>query len=118
VSGGPVLGSRVELARAVRNVLENGARHARSTIDVHLSADDGVVSLDVVDDGPGVPPADRGRIFDRFYKADTARQRGAAGSGLGLPIARAIVEAHGGVLELADTDGGARFVIRLPLLAR
>jgi signal transduction histidine kinase len=118
VSGGPVLGSRVELARAVRNVLENGARHARSTIDVHLSADDGVVSLDVVDDGPGVPPADRGRIFDRFYKADAARQRGAAGSGLGLPIARAIVEAHGGVLELADTDGGARFVIRLPLLAR
>lgn len=118
VSGGPVLGSRVELARAVRNVLENGARHARSTIDVRLSADDGVVSLDVVDDGPGVPPADRGRIFDRFYKADAARQRGAAGSGLGLPIARAIVEAHGGVLELADTDGGARFVIRLPLLAR
>jgi signal transduction histidine kinase len=116
VSGGPVLGNRADLGRAVRNVLENAVRHARSSVDLRLSAVDGVVRLDIADDGPGVAPSDRGRIFDRFYKADAARHRGVGGSGLGLPIARAIVEAHGGVLELADGEGGARFVLQLPLL--
>jgi signal transduction histidine kinase len=116
VSGAPVLGNRADLGRAVRNLLENAVRHARSVVDLRLSAVDGVVRLDIADDGPGVAPTDRERIFDRFYKADAARERGVAGSGLGLPIARAIAEAHGGVLELADGDGGARFVLRLPLL--
>jgi len=116
VSGGPVLGSRVDLARAVRNILENAVRHARSAVELRLSAVDGVVRLDIADDGPGVAPTERSRIFDRFYKVDAARERGARGSGLGLPIARAIAEAHDGSLELADGDGGARFVLRLPVL--
>lgn len=116
VSGGPVLGNRADLGRAVRNLLENAVRHARSSVELRLSAVDGDVRLEIADDGPGVAPADRARVFDRFYKADTARQRRTGGSGLGLPIARAIAEAHGGALELADGDGGARFVLRLPLL--
>jgi signal transduction histidine kinase len=116
VSGAPVLGNRADLGRAVRNLLENAVRHARSSVDLQLTAVDGVVRLDVSDDGPGVAPNDRTRIFDRFFKADAARERGVTGSGLGLPIARAIVEAHGGVLELADVDRGARFEVRLPLL--
>lgn len=116
VSGGPVLGNRADLRRAVRNLLENAVRHARASVDLRLSATDGVVHLVVADDGDGVPPADRERIFDRFYKADAARDRGAGGSGLGLPIARAIAEAHGGALELAEADRGARFELRLPLL--
>jgi signal transduction histidine kinase len=116
VSGAPVLGNRADLGRAVRNLLENAVRHARSSVDLRLTAVDGVVRLDVADDGPGVAQDDRTRIFDRFFKADAARERGVAGSGLGLPIARAIVEAHGGVLELADADAGARFELRLPLL--
>ena len=116
VSGGPVLGNRADLRRAVRNLLENAVRHARSSVDLRLSATDGLVRLVVADDGDGVPAADRERIFDRFYEADEARDRGAGGSGLGLPIARAIAEAHGGTLELADGDRGARFVLRLPLL--
>jgi len=119
VSGGPVLGNRADLRRAVRNLLENAVRHARHSVDLRLSATDGVVRLVVADDGAGVPADDRARIFDRFYKADAARGRAVGGSGLGLPIARAIAEAHGGVLELADGDGGeggARFELRLPLL--
>jgi signal transduction histidine kinase len=116
VSGGPVLGNSADLRRLVRNVLENAVRHARSSVRVQLAASDHTVQLDIVDDGPGVAAADRARIFDRFYKADTSRDRGIGGSGLGLPIARAIAEAHGGTLTLANGDAGAAFRLRLPLL--
>ena len=70
--------------------------------------------LVVADDGPGVPDADRERIFDRFARADGARDRRTGGTGLGLAIARDIVHAHGGTVVIADGDGGARFVVRMP----
>ena len=69
----------------------------------------------VDDDGPGIPTAERERVFDRFHRADTSRSRRTGGSGLGLAIARAIVEAHGG--EIAATEsplGGARVAFTLP----
>ena len=70
--------------------------------------------MSVVDDGPGIDPADRDRVFDRFHRADSTRSGG--GHGLGLSIAATIVERHGGTIVLADAaDGGTRFTIELPL---
>jgi signal transduction histidine kinase len=111
----PVVAGRPEhLTRAVRNLLENAARHARQRVSVSLRAGDAEVELMVVDDGPGINPADRGRVFDRFTRLDDARGRDEGGTGLGLPIAREIVEAHGGRIAIGDGPGG-RLVLRLPL---
>lgn len=114
VSGAPVLGDAADLRRLVRNLLENAVRHARSTVRVGLTAGTDGVVLDVRDDGGGVAAEDRDRIFDRFHKADPARRRGGSGSGLGLPIARAVAEAHGGTVALVAEPGGAHFRVRLP----
>jgi signal transduction histidine kinase len=119
VSAAPVRGDGAQLRRLVRNLLDNAVRHAESTVRVSLQAANGVVTLDVIDDGPGVPKADRARIFDRFYRGDEARQRTDDGprSGLGLAIARQVAEAHGGTLQLMDgelpEDKGAHFRLRL-----
>jgi len=76
---------------------------------------DGAAVLTVADDGPGVPPAARDVVFERFTRLDEARSARDGGAGLGLAIARDIAERHGGTLTL-DDDGspGARFVLRLP----
>jgi signal transduction histidine kinase len=72
------------------------------------------VALDVTDDGPGVPAADRERIFERFVRLDDARSRDAGGAGLGLAIVRDLVHRHGGGIEVGDADGGgARFTVTL-----
>ncbi len=72
------------------------------------------VQISVSDDGPGVAEQDRSRIFERFARADAARSRSHGGSGLGLSIARDIVEAHNGTLTLAEAERGATFMIDLP----
>jgi signal transduction histidine kinase len=113
VSGAHVMGDATQLARAVRNLLDNAVRHARSSVTVELGEHDGVAVLAVRDDGPGIPAADRERVFERFTRLDDARSRDAGGSGLGLSITRQIVEAHGGTIRV-DTDGtGAAFVVEL-----
>ena len=79
--------------------------------------DGATVLLWVEDDGPGVPPSEREAIFNRFHSARPEGEAFGRHSGLGLAIARAIVEGHGGVIRVADRDdgqGGARFIIRLP----
>jgi signal transduction histidine kinase len=99
----------------VRNLLENAERHARSAVSVSLAHDGADLLLTVTDDGPGVAPEDRDRIFDRFVRLDEARARDQGGAGLGLAITREIVAAHGGAVHLDDAPGGgARFVVRLP----
>jgi signal transduction histidine kinase len=109
-----VAGREEHLARVVRNLLENAARHARTRVTVTLWAPGGAeLELVVADDGPGIDPADRVRVFDRFTRLDDARSRDEGGSGLGLPIAREIVEAHGGRISIGDGPGG-RLVVRLP----
>jgi signal transduction histidine kinase len=127
VSAGPVDGDADALQRAVRNVVDNAARHAAGQLAVSLSvrpgvdgasdADDaGTVVLVVDDDGPGVPPDQRRRVFERFVRLDDARARDGGGSGLGLAIVAEVVAAHGGTVELSDAPdlGGARVEIKLP----
>jgi signal transduction histidine kinase len=113
VSAARVFGNREHLGRVVCNLLENAERHARSTVAVELAATGSEVELVVADDGPGVPPEDRERVFDRFVRLDGDRSRGHGGTGLGLAIAREIVRAHGGRIWVEGTTG-ARFVVRLP----
>jgi signal transduction histidine kinase len=69
----------------------------------------------IQDDGPGIPAASRQRVFDRFSRLDEARDRPRGGAGLGLAIARRIVEDHNGSIEVANSNGGARVVVRLPV---
>lgn len=110
-----VRGRPEDLARVMRNLLDNAARYARSRIDVRLTTDSDSAVLEVIDDGPGIPEAERSRVFDRFVRMDDARSRSSGGTGLGLAIVHDAVTAHGGTVGLDDGAGGAHFVIRIPL---
>jgi signal transduction histidine kinase len=103
------------LRRVLHNLGENARRYARSQIAWTATASDGYAVVHVDDDGPGVPEADRVRIFHRFVRLDPARSRTDGGSGLGLAIVAEIVAAHGGTVEVTDGPlGGARFTITIP----
>ncbi|WP_317231185.1 ATP-binding protein, partial [Clavibacter sp. MX14-G9D] len=110
-----VAGDARLLALAVRNLADNAARHAASTVSVATAAGrDGAV-LTVDDDGRGIPAAERERVLDRFVRLDEGRDRESGGSGLGLAIVRAVAEAHGGSVAVEEApSGGARVVLRLP----
>lgn len=115
VSAGRVHGRREQLQRVVRNLLDNAARHAATTVVVGLVTDDHMVELTVDDDGPGIPPEDREVVFERFTRLDDGRARDAGGLGLGLSMVRAITEHHGGTVAIEDAPlGGARLRVRLP----
>ncbi|TMG26230.1 MAG: HAMP domain-containing histidine kinase [Chloroflexi bacterium] len=112
-----VYGDEDALRQLLWILLDNAGRHARSKISVGVRAEDGWARLIVADDGPGVPPDERERVFERFYKADPSRRHG--GAGLGLAIARWIADQHNGRIVAADgPDGGAGFFVDLPLLSR
>jgi signal transduction histidine kinase len=114
VSGAEVNGHAADLGRVVRNLLDNAEQHARTRVAVTLGQVGPTVQLVVEDDGPGVPVADRERIFERFRRLDETRSRDTGGTGLGLAIAREAVAAHGGHIVVEDGRLGARFVVRLP----
>jgi signal transduction histidine kinase len=104
-----------QLAHAVSNLVDNAARYATSTVRITLSSYDDTVRIIVDDDGPGIPPADRERVFERFTRLDDGRARPQGGSGLGLAVVRAIVSRHDGQIRVEDSPlGGARFAVELP----
>jgi signal transduction histidine kinase len=116
VSGAQVRGDAGQLSRAVANVTENAARHAHSVVTVALREVGTSAELRVADDGPGIPPEERERVFERFTRLDDARTRAGGGTGLGLAITREIVERHGGTIRLDGAPGeGTTVVISLPL---
>jgi signal transduction histidine kinase len=110
-----VCGSRIQLIRVLGNLLNNARRHAETAVDVSVRSVDGQAVVAVLDDGPGIAPADRERVFERFTRLDDGRRRDSGGSGLGLAISRDIAAGHGGTLRIEDSSRGARFVLRLPL---
>jgi signal transduction histidine kinase len=115
VEGGRVNGDAGQLDRLVVNLLDNAERHAASRIVVSVRRVDGHVELVVSDDGPGVPPSERERVFGRFTRLDEARSRSRGGAGLGLAIVRDVVTRHGGSVAIVDGSPGAQFVVTLPI---
>lgn len=113
-----VNGDPARIAQLVRNLTDNAARHAASTVwlGTERHGDDALVV--VRDDGPGIPEADRQRVFERFVRLDESRTRDTGGAGLGLAVARAIAREHGGDLVLVVGDGGATFAARFPAAVR
>ncbi|WP_203136497.1 sensor histidine kinase [Microbacterium sp. JZ31] len=108
-------GSARLFGQLLRNLCDNAARHARGRVAIATRAQGGRVILSVEDDGTGVPPAERERIFERFVRLDEARARDAGGSGLGLAIVGGIADAAGGSVSVDESRwGGARFTITLP----
>lgn len=107
-------GDAASLGRAFRNLFDNAERHATEVVTISVADDDAGIRIVVSDDGPGVAEGDRVRIFHRFARADQSRTRTHGGRGLGLAIARDIVAAHGGTLDLDSAANGATFVIQLP----
>lgn len=102
------------LRRMIANLAENAARYAAGKVVLTLKERDGTAILTVDDDGPGIPEADRERIFERFVRLDRSRTGG--GTGLGLAIAAEIARAHGGSIRVTDAPlGGARLEVRLPV---
>lgn len=115
VSAARVHGDAAALTQVVTNLTDNAVRHALNKVVVGLTQHSGRARLTVEDDGAGVPAAERERIFDRFVRLDEARARDGGGSGLGLSIVRAVVEAHQGTVHVeGSAAGGARFVVDLP----
>jgi len=111
-----VYGDPHRLEQAIDNLVANALRYAPRGGQVSLSADtagDAVV-LRVADTGPGIAPEHLAHVFDRFYKADPSRAATREGSGLGLSIVRAIVERHGGTVEVDSVPGRTVFTLRLP----
>ena len=108
------------LAQALRNLLANAIEHTRDRdglvrLRVDADAAAGSVRFVVDDDGPGIARAERERVFDRFHRTDSARDRRSGGTGLGLAIVRAIAQAHGGSVSASESpEGGASFVLELP----
>ncbi|HTI78617.1 MAG TPA: HAMP domain-containing sensor histidine kinase [Mycobacterium sp.] len=111
-----LVGDARALSRVLRNLLDNAGLHATSRVDVTVTSEDGTAVLSVADDGPGIPAADRDRVFDRFVRLDPDRSRSGGGAGLGLAIVREIVAAHHGSAAVDDRPGGGtRMTIQLPL---
>lgn len=115
ISARRVLGDRHQLAQVLRNLVDNAVRFADTEVGLSLYRSGADAVLEVADDGPGIPTADRDRVFDRFVRLDDSRERAHGGSGLGLAIVREIVHAHGGSVTVADSTPGTRLVCTIPL---
>ncbi len=113
-----VPGDEQRLHQVVSNLLSNARRHTPSgttvTVGTHLDDDGSHAVVTVSDDGPGIAPELLPGIFERFTRGDSARTRASGGAGLGLSLARAIVEAHGGRIGVTSRPGETRFSVRLP----
>jgi len=116
----PVSLDYLEISDVLLNLIENATKHTPAGTEIRVSAREarGEVQVEVADRGPGIPPEDVQRLFDPFYRVRTAGSR-PKGMGLGLAVARGLVEAHGGRIWAENrSEGGARFIFALPLSAQ
>jgi len=117
----------LRIRQVLDNLLTNAAVHtpAGTAVSVDVTVDDSKSDRDsegdgdavvrIADAGPGIPAADRDRVFDRFYRVDKARSRDRGGSGLGLAVALSLARAHGGTLDVTSAPGSTAFTLRIPL---
>lgn len=113
-----VRADRSQLRQVLVNLLDNAIKYTgeKGTVRVSAAPADSLVSIAIEDNGPGIPPEDQGRIFERFYRVDKARSREQGGTGLGLSIVKHIVELHGGAVSVVSEPGrGATFRFTLPI---
>ncbi|GLX97308.1 HAMP domain-containing sensor histidine kinase [Herbidospora sp. NBRC 101105] len=113
-----VLGNHMQLIGVLNNLVVNAQRHAITSVEVSADREDGQAVVTVSDDGDGIAPEDRDRVFQPFVRLEEGSRKDPTGTGLGLAISRAIATAHHGTLEIDDSTRGACFVLRLPLLKR
>jgi two-component system OmpR family sensor kinase len=119
-SGVVVPADEARVRQVVTNLVDNALQHTPPTaaVTVRVSTQPGLGVIEVRDEGPGLAPAQADRVFERFYRTDTARTRAQGGTGLGLSIVRAIAAAHGGRVEVESTPGkGATFRALFPMAA-
>jgi signal transduction histidine kinase len=112
-----IIGDSERLAQVVTNLLTNAIQYNNpdGVVRVKLAAQAGLAVLTIADKGQGIAAEDLPRVFGRFFRADASRT-GAANAGLGLAISKAIVEAHGGTIEVAsEENAGTTFIVRLPI---
>lgn len=110
-----------DVSIAVRNMLDNAIRYTpeHGSIVVEVNSEDGSALISVSDTGEGVPTRDIERVFERFYRVDSARSRATGGTGLGLSIVKHVAEGHGGTVSLESELGvGSTFTIRLPMTSK
>jgi signal transduction histidine kinase len=100
------MGDPYELRRIVANLLDNALRHAATRVELAATRDGDRALLTVTDDGPGILPSDRERVFERFTRLDHSRTLDTGGAGLGLAIVRELVRRHGGTIAVTDVDAG------------
>ena len=108
-------GDPAAISRMIRNLVDNAVRHADSSIAIEVENAGATAVISVSDDGPGISPDDRARVFERFVRLDADRSRSSGGAGLGLAIVAEIVSAHGGNVTIDDrAGGGTKVVVALP----
>jgi len=113
----PLRADPAKLHDVLRNLIANASTYSPegSTVRVGAARAGGQVVIEVMDEGPGIPDEDLGRVFERFYRVDQSRARDPGGTGLGLSIVKHLVELHGGKVAATNRpDGGARFTVTLP----
>lgn len=113
----PVMADRDKLRQVLTNLVSNAVKYTGEGghIGIAVRQEPDAAVLEVWDDGIGIPQGDHARIFERFYRADQSRSRKTGGAGIGLAIAKAIVQAHGGTIAVQSSPGqGSRFTVRLP----
>jgi two-component system OmpR family sensor kinase len=115
-----VVGDGGRLHQVIANILANARTHTPegTTVDVALTVGDGEAIVTIRDDGPGIPEDLQPVLFERFARGDSSRSRATGSTGLGLAIVAAVVDGHGGVVEVASRPGDTRFTVRLPLRRR
>jgi len=116
-AGAEVFGDETMLVTAVHNLIANAIQYSPdgSRVGIGVSQRDGVVEIAVTDQGVGIPEAERDRVFERFFRVDSARSRNTGGTGLGLSIVKHVIQNHGGDVRVWSQQGrGSTFTIRLP----
>ena len=107
---------REALSHAVRNLLDNAARYATSRVKLSCDQEGDAVRIVVSDDGRGIAPADRERVFGRFVRLEEGRSRKEGSTGLGLAVVKTVAEQHGGTASFVDPEiGGATAVLSIPV---